>query len=146
MKTNLLQLNHQQPPLENSRNMASALCEPRFSKFRKTCPASKWNSRDTLRILQFQHRDLQGSFQPRIFSLKLKELIRKIVWLSYLGVKSQNCISINSMFLPQCWKTNFKTEVCSCSGCPTGAMLWVKRGRGVQISGRSCDVAVIQRA
>ena len=27
----------------------------------------------------------------------------------------------------QSWKTKFKTEVCSCSGCPTGAMLWVKK-------------------
>ena len=26
----------------------------------------------------------------------------------------------------QCWKTNFKTEVCSCSGCPTIALLWIK--------------------
>ena len=26
----------------------------------------------------------------------------------------------------QCWKTNFKTEVCSCSGYPTHAMLWIK--------------------
>ena len=26
----------------------------------------------------------------------------------------------------QCWKTNFKTEVCSCSGCPTVTMLWIK--------------------
>ena len=26
----------------------------------------------------------------------------------------------------QCWKTNFRTEVCSNSGCPTIAMLWIK--------------------
>ena len=26
----------------------------------------------------------------------------------------------------QCWKADFKTEVCSCSGCPTLAMLWTK--------------------
>ena len=26
----------------------------------------------------------------------------------------------------QCWKTNFKTEACSCSGCPAIAMLWIK--------------------
>ena len=26
----------------------------------------------------------------------------------------------------QCWKTNFRTEVCSCSGHPTHAMLWIK--------------------
>ena len=26
----------------------------------------------------------------------------------------------------QCWKTNFKTEVRSNSGCPTIAMLWIK--------------------
>ena len=26
----------------------------------------------------------------------------------------------------QCWKTNFETEVCSCSGCLTVAMLWIQ--------------------
>ena len=26
----------------------------------------------------------------------------------------------------QCWKTSFKTEVCSCSNFPTDAMLWIK--------------------
>ena len=26
----------------------------------------------------------------------------------------------------QCWKTSFKTEVCSCSSFPTDAMLWIK--------------------
>ena len=26
----------------------------------------------------------------------------------------------------QCWKTNLKTEVCSKSGCPTIAMVWIK--------------------
>ena len=26
----------------------------------------------------------------------------------------------------QCWKTNLKIEVCSCSGCPIFAMLWVE--------------------
>ena len=26
----------------------------------------------------------------------------------------------------QCWQINFKTEVCSCSGCPTISMLWIK--------------------
>ena len=25
----------------------------------------------------------------------------------------------------QCCKTNFTTEVCSCSGCSTGAVLWI---------------------
>ena len=51
--------------------------------------------------------------------LKQKELILKVVWW--------NCISlipINLVF--QCRKTKFKTEVCSCSGCLTVAMLWVK--------------------
>ena len=35
----------------------------------------------------------------------------------------------------QCWKTNFKTEKCSCSGCPTHAMLWIKEVEG----GKSVD-------
>ena len=26
----------------------------------------------------------------------------------------------------QCWKASFKTEVCSCSGYPSEAMLWSK--------------------
>ena len=26
----------------------------------------------------------------------------------------------------QCWNTNLKTEVCSCSGYPTLAVLWIK--------------------
>ena len=26
-----------------------------------------------------------------------------------------------------CWKTNLMTEVCSCSGCSTVAMLWIKK-------------------
>ena len=26
----------------------------------------------------------------------------------------------------QCWKTNLETDVCSCSGCPTVAMLYIK--------------------
>ena len=42
----------------------------------------------------------------------------------------------------QCWNTNFKAEVCSCSGCPAVAMLWIKEVELAQISGRSCDVAV----
>ena len=35
-------------------------------------------------------------------------------------IRSRSCISF------QCWKVNFKTEVCSNSRCPTIAMLWIK--------------------
>ena len=64
-------------------------------------------------FFQLQHRDLQGSFQPRILLLMQKELIRRIVRLNNREIKSQKCISINSQIRPtfQCWKTNFKTEV-----------------------------------
>ena len=32
----------------------------------------------------------------------------------------------------QCWKTSFKTEVCSCSNSPTEAMLWIKEVERVE--------------
>ena len=39
----------------------------------------------------------------------------------------------------QCWKTSFKTEVCSCSSFPTDAMLWIKEVENGRISGhRHC--------
>ena len=42
----------------------------------------------------------------------------------------------------QCWKMNFKTEVCSCSGFWCGDYVVDHRGGGGQIDGRSYDVAV----
>ena len=46
----------------------------------------------------------------------------------------------------QCWKPNFKTEVCANSGCPTAAFFWDPRRRDSQIIGRSCDAAVDGKA
>ena len=41
----------------------------------------------------------------------------------------------------RCWKTNFKTEVCSCSGCPAIAMVWIKE---VQIAKSVDDLVTSQ--
>ena len=79
------------------------------------------NERETFKALQYPHRDLPGHFPHGILPLVLKELIRKIVWLNNPGSRSRKCISINSPnpSTLQCWKTSFKTEVCSCSGSPS---------------------------
>ena len=57
-----------------------------------------------------------------------EELFLKNVWWNFRGIRSRNCISINSLNTAgfKCWKTNFKTEICHCSGCPTLAILWIK--------------------
>ena len=128
--------------------MASASCEFVSVSTAKLAERSNEFKRETLRILQFQHRDLQGSFQPRILPLKLKELIRKIVMLSYLGGKSQNCISIISLFLPH---FGVGRRISRPKYVPVQVVLRMlccgsKRGGGGQISGRSCDVGVNQRA
>ena len=61
--------------------------------------------KDTLRIVQFLHQDLQGiDCISRNFNLTTSPHLQRF----------------------QCWKTIFKTEVCSCSGCPSDAMLWIK--------------------
>ena len=85
--------------------------------------------RETHRILQIPHRDLQGSVHPGILLLMRKELIRKIKWLRHPRIKSQNCISIKfpDHHSFQCWKTNIKTKVCSCSSFPTDAVLWIRK-------------------
>ena len=100
------------------RSMASASCGPApLSTGRILSEQMNW--KETLRILQIPHRDLQGHVLIWNPSSYWKELIRKVAWLSYRGIKSENCISINSPNPPafQFWKTNFKTAVCSCSGC-----------------------------
>ena len=85
---------------------------------------------ETLKAFQCQHRDLPESVQLGILPLKCKELILNIWWLNNRGIRSRRCTSINSLFpIPstiQCWKTRFKTEVCSCSGYPSEAMHWIK--------------------
>ena len=102
----------------------------------------------TLRILQFHHRDLQGSFQPGILPFKWRELIRKIVWLSSRGIKSQKCISINSIIFQhfsvgkRVWRPRY---------VPVQAFLLGRNGvdprrADGRFSGRSWDVAVHWRA
>ena len=43
-------------------------------------------------------------------------------------MKSLNCISLKAPTLQasSVRKTNLQTDVCSCSGCLTRAMLWIK--------------------
>ena len=46
-----------------------------------------------------------------------------------------------------CWKKRFKTEVCTCSQCPTEAMLWIKEAELVESVDdleSSCSVRGIQ--
>ena len=41
----------------------------------------------------------------------------------------------------QCWNTNFKTEVCSCSGYLTEAMLWIKE---IEMAMSADDLTTLQ--
>ena len=41
----------------------------------------------------------------------------------------------------QCWKTNSEPETCSCSGCPTIAMFWIKE---VEVSKSVDDLVTSQ--
>ena len=85
-----------------------------------------WNG--LLRDPLGRHQDLQGICQPGILRLKLKELILKncMVELPRNQVAELHFDKFPDPPTLQCWKTNFKTEVCSCSGCPTDGMLWIK--------------------
>ena len=79
-------------------------------------------------IPQYHLIDLPGILGPGTLETILEELILKIA--SWKNRRNQISDLHFDKFLDtsdfQCWKTNFKTEVCSCSGCPTIAMLWIK--------------------
>ena len=62
-------------------------------------PIEQMNWSEILRICSNPHRDLQGSLQLGILPLMQKELIRRIAWLNSRGIKTQPCISINSLIL-----------------------------------------------
>ena len=57
-----------------------------------------------------------------------EELIRKdcMVELPRNQVSEMHVDKFRNSSTLQCWKTNFKIEVCSCSGFPTDTMLWIK--------------------
>ena len=99
----------------NSKNLASSSC--RLKPF------------DTGKIAE-QERYLvwPGSLRPGILNIMQEELILNIVSWSCRGIKSRNCIPIKSLThrASSVARRIFKTEVCSCSGCPTVAMLWIK--------------------
>ena len=103
------------------KNVASASCE---EEFRNELVYWKENTR----IVRYRHHVLPRSVRLGIFLLMQNEFILKILWLSCRGFRFRNCISENSLTLRafQCWKTNFKTEICSCSGCLILEMLWIK--------------------
>ena len=126
-KTCLLQMDHHQHSSELWR-MWHRLLAVRYlwiqEEFRNELVYWKENTR----IVRYRHHVLPGSFRLGIFLLMQNEFILNILWLSCRGFRFRNCISENSLTLRafQCWKTNFKTEICSCSGCLTLAMLWIK--------------------
>ena len=82
----------------NSRSLASAQSEPVSLNTRRLADRAV-NWREVLKILQYQHRDLQGSFQLGIFRLIQKELVRRIAWLNSPGIQSQQCISVNTAII-----------------------------------------------
>ena len=112
---------------ENSKNLASSSCGMRRSDRGKVMQQG-----------QGVRRALQGS------TIQLLDLPEKhSTWNPCNrtgGTSSQNCMmenprnQISELHVDkfpesanfQCRKVNFKTEVCSNSGCPTIAMLWIK--------------------
>ena len=93
-------MNRQQHFLGNSRSLASGTMRARVSELKKTCSPERMTSRDILKtILQYLHRDLQGSFQLGILLLMQKELLRGIPWLRNQGPKSRKGMSINAQIL-----------------------------------------------
>ena len=67
---------------------------------------------------------LARKFSTGILDLLQKELILSIAWLNNQGIKSQNASRYLST--SQCWKTSFKTEVCSYSNFRTELMLRIQ--------------------
>ena len=78
------------------------------------------NLKEILKTLQYLHRDLQGSSQLGITSHAAGACLQ-----NGMGVQSRNQVS--EMHFDKspdpstfhCWKTSFKTDVCSCSNFPT---------------------------
>ena len=97
LKIYLHRVDFQQPLPGNSRSFAPAQHEPASPNTRKLADRANELKRKTLRILQYLHRDLQGSYQLRAPPLVQKELIRRNAWLSSRGIKSQKCISIKCL-------------------------------------------------
>ena len=124
--------------LENSKNSASSSCRMRPIGTSRT--SEKWEKVEK-RTAGFYN--IHSSFCPEVLHLESS--------VSYIGrTYSQNCMMENprnqisevhfDKFQDsvdfQCWKVNFKTEVCSHSGCPTIAMSRIKE----------VEVAVFQAA
>ena len=77
---------------------------------------------------QFKIRDASLDRQPKIQSSSMEETLQRI-----MGQTNNDCrfqIFISTKFPTPvtfaCWKTRFKTEVCTCSQFPTEAMQWIK--------------------
>ena len=76
--------------------------------------------------------------RPSEFRTSITEIYKEVFNLDLPsqeeGSYPQNCmvelprIQVSELHFDtsQCWKKNFKTEVCSCSCCLTDAMLWIK--------------------
>ena len=132
----------------NSKTWALVFLQVEANWYRQHCgtmrriekrTAESYNTNSTL---CHEVLDLESSVSYRR-NVSSKMLIEKI-----RGVRSRTCISENSVTpeTSSVRRPNFKSEVCSVSGCPTIAMFWRKRSEGGQISGRSHDVTVKRRA
>ena len=76
---------------------------------------------------RFQPRDLQGDYQPSIFSFQQMERIHRTTWLINEDYRSRSfrlTIPTHSTF--SCWKIRFKTQVSACSNSLCEVMLWIK--------------------
>ena len=71
-----------------------------ISEKKKTCRASEGNG-EKHTIFQYLHRDLQGRFSTCNPPSHAKGAYPHLAWLNSRGIKSQECISINSLILPR---------------------------------------------
>ena len=75
---------------------------------------------------QFRIRDASPNRQPKIHSSLVREILQRTTELTNNDCRSRIFISTNSPATFACFKTRFKTEVCTCSQFPTEAMLWIE--------------------
>ena len=98
LKIYLLQMNHHQHSLEVPRMWRQLLADL-YLWIQEELLSELVCSKETLRIVQYRHQDLSGSFELGILPLTQNEFIFKVVRLNCPGIKFQTCISINSLTL-----------------------------------------------
>ena len=101
-------------------------------------------SNSSSRIESIEFKYIRKHSQPKIQSYSVEGTLRRIMEQTHNDCRFQIFISTNfpSPATFACWKIRFKTQVCTCSQFPAGAMHWIKE---VEMVDSVDDFVIIKR-